>query len=272
MKVVDSAFVSEALRIVENAERQGIKIRIMGAVAIRLHASRMLEQSQTLKRDITDIDFVGYSKQKDEIENLVTQSGYDEVKAMITPGLLLNRLIFVSKKDPGKHIDIFLDQLQMCHTIDFRDRLDLDYPTIALAYLVLQKMQIVKINEKDIKDTLAILLEHEVGRDGKETVDADLISKILSDDWGFYYTVTTNLNKIRGFMETYNVAEADRTLINKRLDALIAAIEDQPKGMKWKMRARIGTKKKWYNEVEEVERATHLIQGNGNNQGDAALN
>jgi hypothetical protein len=73
-------------------------------------------------------------------------------------------------------------------------------------------------------------------------------------------------------METYNVAEADRTLINKRLDALITAIEDQPKGMKWKMRARIGTKKKWYNEVEEVERATHLIQGNGNNMGDAALN
>jgi hypothetical protein len=271
MKAFDDAFVGEALRIVENAEKQGIKIRIMGAVAIRLHAHRMLEQSQTLKRDITDIDFVGYSKQKNEIEELVTQSGYDQLRAMITPGLLLNRLIF-NKKDSGKHIDIFLDQLQMCHTIDFRDRLDLDYPTISLAHLLLQKMQIVKINEKDIKDALALLLEHEVGKEGKETVNVDLITKTLSEDWGFYYTVTTNLDKIRGFMDTYNLAEADRAVISKRLDALIAAIEEHPKSLRWKMRARVGTKKKWYEEVEEVERAAHLTQGNDNSPGDTARN
>ena len=243
----------------------------MGAIAIRLHATRMLEQSQTLKRKITDIDFVGYSKQKDQIEELVTQSGYDSLKAGLTPGLLLNRMIFTGKNDP-KHIDIFLDQLQMCHTIDFKGRLDLDYPTISLAHLVLQKMQIVRINEKDIKDTLALLLEHEVGKGDKETVNADLIAKTLSDDWGFYYTVTTNLNKIRGFMDTYNVAEADKTIIGKRLDTLIGAIENQPKSFGWKMRAKVGTKKKWYNEVEEVERAAHLAEINDNNSGDVQPN
>jgi len=270
MKAADNAFVGEALRIVEKAESQGIKIRIMGAVAIRLHATRMLDQSQTLKRDITDIDFVGYNKQKAQIEDLVVKSGYDELQTGLTPGLLVNRLIFNSKE--GRHIDIFLDQLQMCHVIDFRDKLDLDYPTIPLAYLILQKMQIVKINEKDIKDTLALLLEHEVGGDGRETVNTELITKPLSEDWGFYYTVTTNLNKIRGFMETYNVPEADRAIISKRLDALITAIEEHPKSMKWKMRARIGPKKKWYNEVEEVERAAHLASGNNGDTGDAANN
>ncbi|HUK51008.1 MAG TPA: hypothetical protein VLV18_08215, partial [Terriglobales bacterium] len=63
MSVANDAFVGEALKLVENAEKNGVKIRIMGAVAIRLHATRGLEQSQTLKRNITDIDFVGYSKQ-----------------------------------------------------------------------------------------------------------------------------------------------------------------------------------------------------------------
>jgi hypothetical protein len=230
----------------------------------------MLDESQALKRDITDIDFVGYSKQKTNIEDLLTKSGYDELQPGLTPGLLMNRLIFNSKE--GRHIDIFLDQLQMCHIIDFRDKLDLDYPTISLAYLILQKMQIVKINEKDIKDTLALLLEHEVGRDGKEMVNPDVITKPLSEDWGFYYTVTTNLNKIRGFMETYNVPEADRAIINKRLDTLLAAIEAHPKSMKWKMRAKIGPKKKWYNEVEEVERAAHLAAANNGDTGDAPNN
>jgi len=270
MTAADDSFVGEALRIVEKAESQGVKIRIMGAVAIRLHATRMLGQSQTLKRDITDIDFVGYSEQKAKIEDLVVKSGYDELHGGLTPGLLMNRLIFNSKE--GKHIDIFLDQLQMCHVIDFRDKLDLDYPTISLAYLILQKMQIVRINEKDIKDTLALLLEHEIGKDGRDVVNPDLITKPLSEDWGFYYTATTNLNKIRGFMETYNVPEADRAVINKRLDTLIAAIEAHPKTMKWKMRAKIGPKKKWYNEVEEVERAAHLATGNGTNTGDAPDN
>jgi hypothetical protein len=272
MSAANDAFVGEALKLVENAEKKGIKIRIMGAVAIRLHATRMLEQSQTLKRNITDIDFVGYSKQKDKIGELLTQAGYDELKPSITPGLLVNRMIFMGNKDPSKHIDIFLDQLQMCHTIDYKDRLDLDYPTVSLAHLVLQKMQIVRINEKDIKDTLVLLLEHEVGKGDKETVNADLIAKTMSDDWGFYYTVTTNLNKIRGFMSTYNVAEADKAVINKRLDTLLAAIESHPKSFGWKMRAKVGTKKKWYNEVEEVERAAHLSEINENNSGDVPPN
>ncbi|HUK28925.1 MAG TPA: hypothetical protein VLV31_10910 [Candidatus Acidoferrales bacterium] len=272
MSAANDAFVGEALQLVDNAEKNGVKIRIMGAVAIRLHATRMLEQSQTLKRNITDIDFVGYSKQKDKISELLTKAGYDELKPSLTPGLLVNRMIFMGTKDPSKHIDIFLDQLQMCHTIDYKGKLDLDYPTVSLAHLILQKMQIVRLNEKDIKDTLVLLLEHGVGGGDKETVDAELIAKTLSDDWGFYYTVTTNLNKIRGFMDTYNVAEGDKAIINKRLDALLAAIEAQPKSFGWKMRAKVGTKKKWYNEVEEVERASHLAEINESNSGDVSPN
>lgn len=272
MSVANDAFVGEALKLVENAEKNGVKIRIMGAVAIRLHATRGLEQSQTLKRNITDIDFVGYSKQQDKISEIITKAGYDELKPALTPGLLMNRMIFMGTKDPGKHIDIFLDQLQMCHTIDYKGRLDLDYPTVSLAHLVLQKMQIVRLNEKDIKDTLVLLLEHEVGKSqDKEIVNAELIAKTLSIDWGFYYTVTTNLNKIRGFMDTYNVAEADKAIINKRLDALLATIEAEPKSFAWKMRARVGTKKKWYNEVEEVERAAHLAETN-ESTGDVPVN
>jgi hypothetical protein len=254
----DDAFLEEALRIIERARENGTPIRIMGAIAIRLHAKKILGQGQPLKRNITDMDFVGYNNDKTKIETFITESGYDQQKAVLTPGLLLNRLIFFSKKDPSKHIDVFLDQLQMCHTINFRNRLEVDYPTIPLAELLLEKMQIVKINEKDIKDTLALLVEHDIGKGDDETVNAELIAGTLSRDWGFCYTVTTNLSNLKKFTESYAISEEERGIITQRIDKLVQRIESEPKSLKWKMRAKVGTSRKWYEEVEEVERAPHL--------------
>jgi len=246
----------------KRAEDQGIKLRIMGAVAIRLHAKSMLEQSDALMRRITDIDFVGYSKQANKIEKLISDAGYDSLKAQITPGLLVNRLIFVSKKDPNRHIDVFLNELRMSHTIDYRDQLDKDFPTVSLAHLLLQKMQIVRINEKDIKDTLALLLEHTIGYNDKEMIDDKLIAKTLANDWGFYYTLTTNLEKAKVLLETYQLSPEKKATIKERIDSLLRAIETEPKALRWKLRARVGTKQKWYEEVEEVERAAHLTELN----------
>lgn len=234
----------------------------MGAVAIRLHAKSMLEQSEALMRKITDIDFVGYSKQANKIEKLISDEGYDSLKAQITPGLLVNRLIFVSKKDPNRHIDVFLDELRMSHTIDYRDQLDKDFPTVSLAHLLLQKMQIARINEKDIKDTLALLLEHTIGHNDKEMIDDTLIAKTLANDWGFYYTLTTNLQKAKTFLETYQLSPEKKATIEERISRILQAIEAEPKTLRWKLRARVGTKQKWYEEVEEVERATHLTEIN----------
>jgi hypothetical protein len=246
----------------KRAEDQGVKLRIMGAVAIRLHAKSMLEQSEALMRKITDIDFVGYSKQANKIEKLISDEGYDSLKAQITPGLLVNRLIFASKKDPNRHIDVFLDELRMSHTIDYRNQLDKDFPTVSLAHLLLQKMQIARINEKDIKDTLALLLEHTIGYGNKEMIDDKLIAKTLANDWGFYHTLTTNLEKAKAFLETYQLSPEKKATINERISSLLRAIETEPKTLRWRLRARVGTKQKWYEEVEEVERAAHLTELN----------
>jgi len=257
-EIKDDAFLEEALRIIERARGEGIPIRIMGAIAIRLHAKKILGQGQPLKRNITDMDFVGYSNHKTKIETFITDLGYEQRKAMLTPGLLLNRLIFFSKKDPSKHIDVFLDQLQMCHTINFRNRLEVDYPTIPLAELLLEKMQIVKISEKDIKDMLVLLVEHDIGKVDHETINAELIAETLSRDWGFYYTVTTNLSNLKKFTESYKISEEEKSIITERIDKLVQRIESEPKSLRWKMRAKVGTRRKWYDEVEEVERAPHL--------------
>ncbi|MBS7655619.1 hypothetical protein KEJ50_03865 [Candidatus Bathyarchaeota archaeon] len=253
-------FAAEAAKIVEEANKAGIILRIMGATAIRIHCSNNVPLHKALGRELTDIDFVAYSKQREKIENLFTQAlKYDMVKAALTPGLFVNRCIFFDKEEKRPHIDVFLDKLEMNHIIEFKDRLEKDYPTIPLAELLLEKVQIVKINEKDIKDVMVLLLEHEVGEGDKEVINAEYIAKILSKDWGFYYTVTLNLNKVKAFLEKYEViTDEQRKIIEAKINKLLEVIEKEPKTLGWKLRAKVGPTKKWYNEVEEVERAEHL--------------
>jgi len=253
-------FAAEAIKIVEEANKAGVLLRIMGATAIRIHCPNSVSLHKALGRELTDMDFIGYSKQREKIEKFFTQEfKYEIVKAALTPGLFVNRCIFFDKTGKKPHIDVFLDKLEMNHIIDFRDRLDKDFPTIPLAELLLEKMQIVKINEKDIKDTIVLLVEHNLGDSDKEIINTEYIAKILSKDWGFYYTVTTNLNKVKAFLERYEVlTNEQRKIVSDKIDKLLERIETEPKTLSWKIRARIGPAKKWYNEVEEVERAEHL--------------
>ena len=143
----------------------------------------------------------------------------------------------------------------MCHKIDFRKRLLIDYPTISLADLLLEKLQIVEINEKDVKDVIVLLSDHKIGdKDEKETINIEYIADLLSKDWGFYYTVTTNLNKIKKLVDSYTQVLTQNKVedVKNKIDITLDRIEKKPKSMGWKMRAKIGTKTKWYKEVEEI--------------------
>jgi len=152
-------------------------------------------------------------------------------------------------------LDVFFDRLEMCHTIDFMDQLEVDYPTISLANLLLEKMQIVQLNEKDAIDTVVLLREHDVGKVDDQTINLEYISRLLSKDWGFYYTVTTNLKRIRDeFLPSYDLSGEDKTDVEHKIDTLLERVEKKPKSLRWKMRARIGAKKKWYRDVEELYR------------------
>ena len=252
-------FEAEAVRIVDEAKKSGLTLRVLGATAFRIHSPANLQVHDRLARVISDLDFMAYSKDRKKIEQFFTGMGYEQVKAALTPGLFAGRCIFINKSGGNSHADVFLDKLDMNHVIDFKGRLELDYPTITLADLMLEKLQIVHINEKDIKDSILLLLEHDVEKGDKETINVDRISQIMAEDWGFYYTTTTNLKKIRGFLPQYTtLEETQRQLVDSRAGKLLEAIEKKPKKLGWKVRARVGPSKKWYNDVEEVERAEHL--------------
>jgi hypothetical protein len=248
--------IQKALEITKMADEKGLTMRVLGATAFVIHCPKYRYLHDALGRKLTDIDFVAYRKQWKQIRELFKKGlGWKEPAAYLMA--VVFRLIFFDPKNESLHSDIFFDKLEFCHDIPFQGRLEADYPTLPLAELLLEKLQIVKINEKDIIDSIMLIREHDVGNSDKETINADRIAKLFSGDWGFYYTGTTNLKRmIDEFLPTYAaLSEEDRSNIRGKIDLLLEKIESEPKSMSWKMRAKVGPGRKWYRDaIEEVSR------------------
>ena len=251
-----------ALEIIAAADKRGIHLRLLGAMAFRVHCPVHQGLQVSMHRVLTDLDFAAYYKQEKAIDKFfVKELGFESQTASLTPGLMIGRKIYEDAEDRRPHIDVFFDKLDMCHVVSWeKGRLEIDKLTLSLADLMMEKLQIVHINEKDVIDLIMLLREHEIGSSDNETINGEYIAKIMSKDWGFYYTSTTNLNKVKALLGEYEVlTAADREVISGRVDTLLGMIEKESKSVGWKVRAKVGTKKQWYNDVEEVERAEHLI-------------
>ena len=246
-------FVDEALSLVHEAAESGINLRILGSIAYRLQCPQHLHLFGEMQRALTDVDFAAEKKQNQPIREFFINKGYvpDEGVYMASEG---SRHIYLHP-ETNLNIDVFSDELFFCHRIPFVGRLTLDSPTICTTDLLLEKMQIVEINLKDFKDTIVLLLEHDLGRPGAKngkTIDTDYIGSLMASDWGFYYTFTTNLNRVKDHLDQFDaLPESDKEVIRSRIDELINLIEASPKSLKWKLRAAVGTKKIWYQEVSE---------------------
>ncbi len=224
----------------------------MGATAIYYQCPNSRNLTDAMDRPLTDLDFMTLSKYVRHIPDLFLSLGF-EGNERVNALYGLKRQIYTDPKN-GRHVDIFVDKLTFCHEVDLTRRLEVDPTTLTLADLLLEKMQIVKIAEKDVKDTIILLREHDLGDNDDGVVNVRYISKLLSDDWGFYYTATTNLKKTRDYVDTLSVINStEKRLVKSRIDSLLARIEGEGKSFKWRMRAKAGTKVKWYNDAEEVE-------------------
>ena len=243
-------YVDRALGLVEQAKGQGLELRILGSLAYRLHCPANIDLFAAMKRDLTDIDFAARGDQRKLARQFFEGLGYlvDQDLLVTTEG---KRYSF-SDPGTGTAVDVFFDELFFCHPIPLRDRLELDFPTISPTDLLLEKMQIVEINPKDIKDSTVLLLEHSFQPRERDAIDAGYVAKLLAADWGFYYTVTMNLEKLARQVEADGSLRPDQSeVVRDRIRELVEAIEKEPKTSKWKLRARIGPRLKWYQDVAE---------------------
>jgi hypothetical protein len=248
VSAIEVDVVAEGKRLLARAGEAGVRLRLLGGVAIYLRAPG--ELAPPFARSYADLDFVTARADAGPTAQLLRDEGYE-------PHVAFNalhgneRMLFFDEVN-GRQVDVFVGAFRMCHRIPLDERVGVDPVSIPLAELLLTKLQVIELNEKDVRDTLALLQGHPVGDEDGETVNASRIARLCAEDWGLWRTIVQNLSACRGYVETYELDPDDRVAIEARLDALLEEIEAEPKSRAWRLRGRIGDRKRWYELPEEV--------------------
>ena len=242
---------AEFERLLGAAGEQHLTLRALGGLAVRAHSG---DFRKFFQREYHDLDFVAEKGERRRVEPFFVEMGYESNRQFN----LLNgskRQIYL---DPtrDRHVDIFIGDFEMCHKLPLDGRLHLDPVTIPLAELLLSKAQIVELNRKDALDIASLLLYNETGRDDRSGINLAAISNLCGQDWGLYKTTTINLERVAEIASgtDVNLSGDERALILARLHEVRRAIDEAPKSLAWQMRDKVGTRVRWYEEVEEVAR------------------
>jgi hypothetical protein len=256
-----SNIVEETKRVITEANKRGVVLRLFGGMAIRFHAPSATHRS--LERKYADIDFMALKKQSKQIRQLFADLGYSTRD--VFNALQGDRRLIFQDIENGRRVDIFLNIFEMCHTFDFSDRLTIDPETISLADLLLTKLQVVEMTSREYRDIVALVHDHEIGDDdAPETINGKYLAHLCADQWGVYKTLTTNIDNVIGHMDELTLGDKDREIVRKRLEDLRNRFDSVPKTIRWKARARVGERVQWY-ELPEQDKEI-VVQEPGRSQ------
>jgi len=218
---------------------------VLGGVAIELSlAGRPL-----LPRTYNDIDFITARAEGPKTVKVFEALGYESDHQF--NGLNGHRRLLFYDTGNGRRVDVFVGRFEMCHTWPLARRLDVTANTIPLADLLLTKLQIFAVNEKDQRDIFNLLYGHKLTEDD-EGINVAYIAELCAGDWGLWRTTTMNIERARGAAQRFRLAPEDEAVVLSRLDDLRKRIDGAPKSTKWKLRARIGERVQWYDKPEEI--------------------
>lgn len=238
------------LETVEAANRAGVPLRMIGGQAVRY----LTPDFPPRVRSGQDLDFASVSSAKKPVMDLLGELGFEGDHRFNT--MHGHRQMYFSDPAAGTAVDVIMDQLQMCHVLEFKDRIDRMEVTLDVTDLLLSKLQVVEQNEKDVQDIVYLVAAYEV-REGDEpgTIGVGRFGRILGDDWGWWRTVTGNLDRIvelvHGDLRRLVPAAARFDPVDQAV-ALRRHADEVPKSLRWKIRSRVGERAQWYQLPEEV--------------------
>jgi hypothetical protein len=238
------------VRIVNAGDVHGLVLRVLGGLGVGLHAPSAARPE--LARAYVDIDFAIPSRRSAEVEQLLVRQGYTPDKPFNT----LNgqtRLLFYDQLRK-RQLDVFVGHFEMCHRLPIAERLDVEPLTLPLAELLLTKLQIVQLNDKDVRDLCALLLDHPLGEHDDETINVARINALCGADWGLWKTAMLSLDRVRAMASGYGLPAVDVARITGNVDDLQRALQASPKSLRWKARSAVGERVQWYAIPEEVQR------------------
>ncbi len=143
-------------------------------------------------------------------------------------------------------VDVYLDAFEMYHRLDLTAVLSQQATVLPETPITLIRLQLVETPDTALSDLCALLLEHDlsVGPE-KERIDASHITRLCADDWGWYKTVTLNLDRLVAFAQA-KLSPSESNTVSERVRRVRQSIEGAPKSLRWQTRARIGEGMRWY--------------------------
>ena len=244
-----AAVHDEAVALVAEAAARGQVLRLVGSTGIRLHCPPAAAALDRLGRPAKDIDLVCRHEDRKGLRRLLEDRGWRVDRDLLVA--MEGRRYAFSHPERGLELDVFVDRMEFCHTIELRDRLAARELTVPVEDLLLQKLQIVRQTVTDRMDAAALLATHPVGESGDpgEAIDPAYVAGLLARDWGFHHTATANLAALRDDP----AGNGSSGTVRGRVDALLGAIEAAPKSVRWRARARVGERMQWWQDVDERE-------------------
>src|ERR1022692_3251799 len=245
--------LTDALLIARGAVEAGLGLKVLGGLGVRVLCP---EYPPRLCRD-PNIEFACLSKERKAVAAHLEQAGCQADRRF--NNLNGDRQMYFTARS-GRPIDVMVDRLTMCHTLDFRPSFRRQPMTVDVVDLLLSKLQIVELNEKDARDIVQLLSCLPIGpatggpTTGGPVIDSDRFCQVLAADWGWWRTVTGNLDKLPGLPgEHPHLAQPSMPFEPLAQSARLRELaQETPKSVKWRMRASVGDKMRWYELPEEV--------------------
>lgn len=238
--------IAEGRRIAEAAAERDLPLRVLGGVAVAMLCPS--SRQAPLKRQYADIDLATIGPAKDDVAGMMKALGYagDREFNMLHGH---RRLYFWDERN-HRQVDVFVDEANLCHRIDLRKRIEVVPLTVSLADLAILKLQVVETNDKDYQDICAIFADHDLS-DDESGVNSAYIASLAASDWGLWRTLGMVAERSGQFaLGIPGFTAADRVV--ERLERLREKLDRVPKSRGWKLRGRIGDRKRWYELPEEA--------------------
>ena len=239
---------AQARRLIDLATEQGLVLRLLGGLAIQLLTPELPARTRTGQ----DLDFGSVRASRKGLTALLEQQGF--VGDRNFNALYGDKQMYFTHAETGLAVDVMVDRIHMCHTVEFAARATMLPYTLSPTDLLLSKLQIVELNDKDLDDILR-LLTHFPLAEAADGLDLRVISDLVGDDWGWFKTISLNLDRISarladGLPEAIAGGEHDPAAA---VETLRSTLADAPKSRRWRLRDKVGERKRWYDLPEETE-------------------
>jgi len=257
----NDALIAGVKALIDAGEEEGLRLRLLGGLAVRLACPSSARPP--FDRTCSDADCVVVADPGKVQAFIGSQGWLPEAEFNLYNGD--RRLLFTSPE--GNKLDVFIKVFGMCHDFDFSRRIPKFGYTVYPADLVLTKLQIHEVNDKDLQDAACVFLDHDTGTADpapgnntsgvlvdEEGMNSGYIAGLCSADWGLQHSLVLNLEKTIAWTDQAGLGEAEAATIHDRIDGLLARIQEQEKTLAWRSRAILGSRLKWYRDVEEVDR------------------